>query len=57
MKPAMVLVTGSGPQDRDETVLGHKPFLVIADYLARHGVGPEFKEVGIAGHSEGGATE
>ncbi|HLK64773.1 MAG TPA: alpha/beta hydrolase [Bryobacteraceae bacterium] len=37
--PAMVLVTGSGPQDRDETVFGHRPFLVIADYLARHGVG------------------
>jgi pimeloyl-ACP methyl ester carboxylesterase len=34
----MVLVTGSGPQDRDETILGHKPFLVIADYLARRGV-------------------
>lgn len=37
--PAMVLVTGSGPQDRDETIFGHKPFLVIADYFARHGVG------------------
>ena len=36
--PAMVLVTGSGPQDRDENILGHKPFLVIADYLARRGV-------------------
>jgi pimeloyl-ACP methyl ester carboxylesterase len=36
--PAVVFVTGSGPQDRDETILGHKPFLVIADYLARRGV-------------------
>lgn len=36
--PALALVTGSGPQDRDETILGHKPFWVIADYLARHGV-------------------
>jgi fermentation-respiration switch protein FrsA (DUF1100 family) len=36
--PAVILVTGSGPQDRDETILDHKPFLVIADYLARHGV-------------------
>jgi pimeloyl-ACP methyl ester carboxylesterase len=36
--PAMVLVTGSGPQDRDENILGHKPFLVLADYLARRGV-------------------
>ena len=33
--PAVVLISGSGPQDRDETILGHKPFLVIADYLAR----------------------
>lgn len=36
--PAAVLITGSGPQDRDSTVAGHKPFLVIADHLARHGV-------------------
>ncbi len=36
--PAVVLVTGSGPQDRDETVMGHKPFLVLADYLTRHGI-------------------
>ena len=36
--PAAVLATGSGPQDRDENLLGHKPFLVIADYLARRGI-------------------
>lgn len=36
--PAAILITGSGLQDRDETILGHKPFLVIADYLARRGV-------------------
>ena len=36
--PAVVLVTGSGPQDRDEAIVGHRPFLVIADYLARHGI-------------------
>jgi len=36
--PAVVLVTGSGPQDRDESLLGHKPFLVLADYLTRHGI-------------------
>ena len=36
--PAAILVTGSGQQDRDETILGHKPFLVIADYLARRGI-------------------
>jgi pimeloyl-ACP methyl ester carboxylesterase len=36
--PAAVMVSGSGPQDRDETLLGHKPFLVIADHLARSGI-------------------
>jgi uncharacterized protein len=36
--PAVALVTGSGPQDRDETLLGHKPFLVIADHLTRAGI-------------------
>ncbi|WP_420127512.1 alpha/beta hydrolase family protein [Longimicrobium sp.] len=36
--PAVLLVSGSGPQDRDETLLGHKPFLVLADYLARRGI-------------------
>jgi pimeloyl-ACP methyl ester carboxylesterase len=36
--PAVVLVTGSGPQDRDESLMDHKPFLVIADYLSRHGI-------------------
>ena len=36
--PAVVMITGSGPQDRDETMAGHKPFWVIADYLSRHGV-------------------
>src|SRR5690349_20896833 len=36
--PCVVLVTGSGPQDRDESLLGHKPFLVLADHLTRHGI-------------------
>jgi pimeloyl-ACP methyl ester carboxylesterase len=36
--PAVVLITGSGPQDRDESLMGHKPFLVLADYLTRRGV-------------------
>ena len=36
--PAVVLITGSGPQDRDETVMGHKPFLVLSDYLTRQGI-------------------
>lgn len=36
--PAAVLVSGSGPQDRDETVFGHRPFLVLADHLTRNGI-------------------
>jgi pimeloyl-ACP methyl ester carboxylesterase len=36
--PAAVLISGSGPQDRDETILEHKPFWVWADHLARHGI-------------------
>jgi len=36
--PAAVLISGSGPQDRDETLVGHKPFLVLADHLTRAGV-------------------
>jgi hypothetical protein len=36
--PGVVLITGSGPQDRDESLLEHKPFLVLADYLTRHGI-------------------
>ena len=31
-------MSGSGAQDRDETIFGHKPFWVIADYLARRGI-------------------
>ena len=34
---AVVMVSGSGLQNRDEELFGHRPFLVIADYLARHG--------------------
>jgi hypothetical protein len=36
--PAVVLISGSGPQDRDEKVFGHRPFLVLADYLTRPGL-------------------
>jgi pimeloyl-ACP methyl ester carboxylesterase len=36
--PAVVLITGSGPQNRDEEIRGHKPFLVLADYLTRSGI-------------------
>ncbi len=36
--PAVILITGSGAQDRNETVAGHRPFLVLADYLTRRGI-------------------
>jgi len=36
--PAVLLISGSGPQDRNETVFGHQPFLVLADYLTRQGI-------------------
>lgn len=36
--PAVLLISGSGPQDRDETLLGHHPFLVLADHLTRLGI-------------------
>jgi pimeloyl-ACP methyl ester carboxylesterase len=34
----VILITGSGGQDRNETVFGHRPFLVLADYLTRKGI-------------------
>lgn len=36
--PAVILISGSGPQNRDEELLGHKPFLVIADHLTKNGI-------------------
>ncbi len=36
--PGAILISGSGPQDRDETVWGHKPFAVLADHLTRQGI-------------------
>lgn len=37
--PIVILITGSGPQNRDEELFGHKPFLVISDYLTKSGIG------------------
>ncbi len=36
--PVVILITGSGPQNRNEELLGHKPFLVLADYLTKNGI-------------------
>ena len=37
--PVVVLISGSGAQDRNQEIMGHKPFMVIADYLTRNGIG------------------
>ena len=48
--PAVVLISGSGPQDRDETLVDHKPFLVIADYLTKRGFAVlRYDDRGVAG--------
>lgn len=57
--PAVVLVSGSGPQDRDETIFEHKPFLVIADALTRRGIAVlrvDDRGVGGSGRSSEDAT-
>jgi uncharacterized protein len=36
--PVAILITGSGPQNRDEELLGHRPFLVISDWLTKNGI-------------------
>ncbi len=36
--PAVILISGSGPQNRDEELMGHRPFLVLADHLTRRGI-------------------
>lgn len=54
-KPMVVLlVTGSGQQNRDEEVFEHKPFLVIADYLARQGIATLRYDDRATGKSVGG---
>lgn len=51
--PAVVLISGSGPQNRDEELMGHKPFLVLADHLTRNGFAVlRFDDRGV-GQSEG----
>jgi len=36
--PGVVLVSGSGPQDRDEALMGHRPFYILSDHLTRQGI-------------------
>lgn len=57
--PAAILVSGSGPQDRDETLLGHRPFAVLADHLTRAGIAVlryDDRGVGASTGAHGGAT-
>ena len=57
-KPVVVLlVSGSGLQNRDEELMGHKPFLVIADYFARHGIATLRYDDRTCGKSVGGDAE
>ena len=53
-KAVLVMVTGSGQQNRDEEVMGHRPFAVIADYLARHGIATLRYDDRATGQSVGG---
>jgi uncharacterized protein len=47
--PAVVLITGSGPQNRDEEIMGHKPFLVLSDFLTKNGIAVlRFDDRGVA---------
>lgn len=54
--PAVILISGSGLQNRDSELFGHKPFLVIADHLTRNGIAVlRYDERGV-GESEGNAA-
>jgi uncharacterized protein len=52
--PAVVLISGSGAQDRDETLMGHRPFAVWADHLTRAGIAVlRLDDRGVGGSSGG----
>ena len=54
-KPMVVIfVSGSGQQNRDEELFEHKPFLVLADYLARQGIATLRYDDRATGQSVGG---
>lgn len=57
--PVVIMISGSGAQNRDEEVFGHKPFRVLADYLARQGIASlryDDRGVGASGGSQVGCT-
>lgn len=48
--PAAILISGSGPQDRNEEIMGHRPFLVLSDHLTRQGIAVlRFDDRGVGG--------
>ncbi len=52
--PVVVMITGSGAQDRDETLMDHKPFWVIADHFTKSGIGVlRLDDRGVGGSSKG----
>lgn len=55
--PAVALISGSGPQDRDSQVFGHRIFLVLADYLTRRGIAVLRSDDRGVGESEGSFSE
>ena len=55
--PAVILITGSGAQDRNETIAGHRPFLVLADHLTRNGIAVlRVDDRGVGGSDPGSPT-
>jgi pimeloyl-ACP methyl ester carboxylesterase len=55
--PVVILITGSGAQDRNETVAGHRPFLVLADHLTRKGIAVlRVDDRGVGGSDSGSPT-
>jgi hypothetical protein len=55
--PAVILISGSGPQDRNSELLNHKPFLVLADYLTKRGIAVLRVDDRGTGESEGNYNE
>lgn len=57
-QPVVILITGSGSQNRDEEIFEHKPFAVIADYFAKHGIATlRIDDRGIGGSSQGSGND
>lgn len=57
--PAVVLISGSGSQDRNEEIMEHKPFLVLADHLTKNGIAVlrfDDRGVGASGGNPANAT-